>query len=90
MLKFKLRKLSEEALLNLRRAREGAVLSTLAKSNQLVSRSHVTIIENVETNETTKYNYIRVAARQLNASHATLLNYINKDKLFKGKYLIKY
>ena len=36
-----------------------------------------------------KYSSIRTAARQLKVNHATLLNYINKDKLFKGKYMIK-
>lgn len=78
LLKFKSRKLREEALLNLRRGRKGAVLSSLEKSNQLVSRYHVTIIENLKTNETKKYNSICVAARQLNDSYATLLNYIKK------------
>ena len=36
-----------------------------------------------------KYSSIRSAARELIRNHATLLYYINKDKLSKGKYMIK-
>lgn len=89
LLKFKSRKLSDKALYNLRKARVGAVLSPLAKTNQLLSISHVITLKNIETNNTRKYSSIRTAARELKVNHATLLNYINKDKLFKGKYVIK-
>ena len=85
---FKARKLSAKALYNLRKARVGAVLS-LAKTNQLLSISHIVTLKNIETNDTKKYSSIRTAARELKINHATLLNYINKDKLFKGKYIIK-
>lgn len=64
-----------------------AVLSPLAKANQLLSKSH--IIKDVETNTTKQYSSIRSAARELEVNHATLLNYLDKDKLFKGKYIIK-
>jgi hypothetical protein len=87
-LKFKSRKLSDEALSNLRKAKVGAVLSPLAKTNQLLSTSHVITLKNVETNDTKEYSSIRTAARELKVNHATLLNYINIDKLFKGKYMI--
>ena len=72
---------------NLRKARVGAVLSPLAKTNQLLSTSHMVSLKNIETNDTKKYSSIRT--RELKRNHATLLNYINKDKLFKGKYMIK-
>ncbi len=89
LFKFKSRKLSDKALYNLRKARVGAVLSPLAKTNQLLSTSHIVTLKNIETNDTKKYSSIRTAARELKVNHATLLNYINKDKLFKGKYMIK-
>lgn len=36
-----------------------------------------------------EYSSIRGAARELKVCHPTLLNYIDKDKLFKGKCVIK-
>jgi len=66
-----------------------AVLSPLAKANQLLSKSHIIIIKDVETNTTKQYSSIRSAARELEVNHATLLNYLDKDKLFKGKYILK-
>lgn len=74
---------------NLIKAKVGAVLSPLAKTNQLLSRSHIITLKIVETNDTKEYSSIRTAAREFKVNHATLLNYINKDKLFKGKYMIK-
>ena len=74
---------------NLRKAIVGAVLYPSAKSNQLLSTSHIVTLKNIETNDTKSYNSIRTAAKELKVNHATLLNYINKDKLFKGKYMIK-
>ena len=81
--------MSDKALYNLRKARVGAVLSPLAKTNQLQSTPHVVTLKNIETNDTKKYSSIRTAAGELKVNHATLLNYINKVKLFKGKYMIK-
>lgn len=63
-------------------------MSPLAKTNQLLSTSHVITLKNVETNDTKEYSSIRTAARKLKVIHATL-NYINIDKLFKGNYMIK-
>jgi len=83
--KFKHRKLSSEALFNLRKAKVGAVLSPLAKANQLISTSHIITIYDVESKVTKEYRSIRAASRELDVNHATLLNYIDKDKLFKGK-----
>ena len=87
--KYKLRVLSEEALANLRKAKLGAVLSPLARANQLLASSHVITIENVESKDRIEYSSIRAAARKLRVNHATLLNYVDKDKLFKAKYIIK-
>ena len=81
--------MSEKALSNLRKAKAGAVLSPLAKANQLLSVSHIINIENVESKDIKLYSSIRTAARELEVNHVTLLNYINKEKLFKGKYMIK-
>ena len=88
LLKFKPRKLSDQARSNLIKAKVGAVLSPLAKTNQLLSTSYTITLKNVETNYTREYSSIRAAAREFKVSHATLLNYIKKDKLFKGKYMI--
>ena len=74
---------------NLRKARVDAVLFTLAKTNQLLSTSHIVTFKNIETNDTKNYSFIRNFAKELKVNHATLLNYTNKDKLFKGKYMIK-
>ena len=48
---FKSRKLSDKALYNLIKARVGAVLSPLAKTNQLLSTSHIVTLKNIETND---------------------------------------
>lgn len=74
---------------NLKKAKRGAVLSPLARTNQLLSSSHIINLKNVETNDTIEYSSIRSAARELKVNHATLLNYINKDKLFKNIYKIE-
>ena len=88
-MKFKSRKLSDQALSNLRKSKLGAVLSPLAKTNQLLSASHVISLRNVETNDTKKYSSIRSAPREFTVNHATLLYYTNKGKLYKGKYINK-
>jgi hypothetical protein len=55
----------------------------------LLSTSHVITIKDTENNSIKEYNSIRAAARQMKVNHATLLNYIDKDKLFRDKYIIK-
>ena len=75
--KFKSRMLSDKALCNLRKAIVGAVFSILAKTNQLLSTSHIVTFKNIETNETKNYSFIRTAAKELKVNHATLLNYTN-------------
>jgi hypothetical protein len=76
-------------LANLKKAKAGiAPTSTLRKVNQLLATGHITIIVNVKNNSTKTYDSIRAAARDMDTNHVTLLNYINKDKLLKGIYLI--
>jgi len=75
LLKFKTRKLSTEALNNLR----------LAKS---LKSGHPIIIINKENNCKKKYISIHAAARNLDIDYSTLYYYVNKNKLFRGIYLI--
>lgn len=88
ILKFKTRKLSPEALANLKKVKLNATLSPLAKTNQLLSTGHQILVMNKLDGDTKEYNSIRAAARDIHVSHSTLLNYINKDKLLKGIYSI--
>jgi group I intron endonuclease len=87
--KFKYRKLSAEALSNLKKTIIGATLSPLAKANQLLATSHIITFRDIETNSTEEYCSIRSAARELQVSHSTLLNYVDKNKLYKHKYRIE-
>ncbi len=50
--KFKYRILSGEDLSNLKKAKVGATLSPLAKTNQLLRTSHIIIIRDIERNIT--------------------------------------
>lgn len=67
--KFKYRKLSAEALSNLKKAKIGATLSPVA--NQLLATSHIITVRDIETNITKEYCSIRSAARELQVSHST-------------------
>jgi group I intron endonuclease len=90
LLKYKNRKLSPEALINLRKSKAGkkSTFSPLRKFNHLLATGHVTTVINKETNSVKLYESIRAAARDLGTSHNSLLNYINTYKLYKGIYLI--
>jgi group I intron endonuclease len=55
--KFKLRKLSAEALYNLKKSKIGATLSPLDKANQLLATSHTITIRYIETNITKKIEF---------------------------------
>lgn len=88
ILKFKNRKLSSEALDKLKKAKAGIAPSDLAKINQLLTTGHTLIIINKKNSSVKKYNSIRAAARDIGVSHGTILNYVNKNKLLKGIYLI--
>lgn len=72
-----------------KKAKVGATLCPLAKANRLLKISHVITIKDIDTDKTKEYNYIRAAARELHVSHSTLLNYMDKDKLFKARFIIK-
>jgi len=74
LLKFKSRKLSPEALTNLKRSK--------AKG------AHITTIVNSEDNSIIKYNSIRAAAKSIGVCSATILKYSNNSKLLKGIYFI--
>lgn len=53
------------------------------------STGHVTIVINKVNNNIKIYNSLRLAAKNINVSHTTLMRYINKDKLLKDVYFIK-
>lgn len=88
LLNFRTRKFSIEALANLKKSKLGATFSPLGKINQLLSTNHdVTVINKIE-GVIKEYDSIRAAASVLKIHHATLLNYIDKNKLLKGIYVI--
>ena len=87
LLKFKNRKLSPEAYINLKKSKAGLAPSKLAKINQLLATGHPVIIIK-ENNFIKEYNSVRAAARDLGVNHATILKYINSNKLLKGIYKI--
>jgi hypothetical protein len=62
--------------------------STLRNMNHLLATGHVTKVLNKKTSCVKLYGSIRAAARDLNTSHNSLLNYINTDKLYNGIYII--
>jgi len=88
LLKLKSRKLSQEALANLKKAKAGVVPSALTKINQLLATGHTITVVNKQNNYIKEYSSIRGAARSLGVNHATILNYVNNNKLLKGIYLI--
>lgn len=89
LLKFKKRKLSPEALMNLKLAKKGKVsTSPLRKINHLLATGHVTTVVNKKDNSIKVYNSIRAVSRDIGISHSTILNYINTNKWLKDTYLI--
>ena len=88
LLKFKYRKLSPEALTKLKNSKVGVAPFNLTKINQLLSTGHPVKTINKENNSIKEYNSVRAAARDLCVSHATILNYIDSNKLLKGIYKI--
>ena len=67
----------------------GDTLSPLAKANQLLATSHIIMVRDIEKNITKEYCSIRSAARELEISNSTLLNCVDKNKLYKDKYRIE-
>lgn len=89
LLKFKNRKLSPEALANLKKSKEGVIpTSALRKTNHLLATGHITRVVNKQNNSVKIYDSIRAAARDLGVKHSTLLYYIDTSKLYKGIYII--
>jgi group I intron endonuclease len=81
LLKFKKRKLSSKALINLKLAKKGIVSSSpLRKINHLSATGHITTVANKKDNSVKVYDSIRAASRDIGVSHATILNYINTNK----------
>ncbi len=56
------------------------------RANQLLATSYI-IIRDIETNITKEYNSIPSPARELQISHSSLLNYIDKNKLYEDRYI---
>jgi hypothetical protein len=83
LLKFKERKLSPEALINLKLAKKDIV-----PSSPLLATGHITSVVNRKNNSVKVYNFIRAASRDIGINHATILNYINTNKWLKDIYLI--
>jgi group I intron endonuclease len=88
LLKFKDRKHSPEALINLRKAMAGKIPSPLTKINQLLATGHVTIIINKKNNNIKKYPSIKSAARDINAAHSSLIYCMNNNVLLQNTFLI--
>lgn len=89
ILKFKERRLSSEALINLKLAKKGmASSSPLRKINHLLATGHITTVVNKKDNSVKVYNSIRAASRDIGINHATIINYINTNKWLKDTYLI--
>jgi group I intron endonuclease len=88
LLKFKDRKHSPEALVNLQKAMKGKIPSSSTKINQLLATGHVTIIINKKNNTIKIYPSIKSAARGINAAHSSLIYCMNNNILFKNTYLI--
>jgi len=89
LLKYKKRRLSPEALINLKLAKIGiAPSSPLRRINHLLATGHITTVVNKEDNSVKIYNSIRAVSRDIGINHVTILNYINTNKWLKGIYLI--
>lgn len=81
LLNFKERRLSPEALINLKLAKKGiAPTSPLRRINHLLATDHITTVVNKKDNSVKVYNSIRAASRDIGINHATILNYINTNK----------
>lgn len=90
LLKYKDRKLSPEAIINLKKAKAGIAPppSPLRRINHLLATGHKTSVLNKINNSIKIYDSIRAAGRDIGVSHNLLLNYINTGKWLKGIYLI--
>jgi group I intron endonuclease len=89
LLKLKNRKLSPEALANLRKAKANSPeWSTIRKRNHSLAVGHTTIVINTKDNSVKIYDSVRKVARSFNVSHPTIINYIKNKKLLKGIFFL--
>jgi len=89
LLKFKERRLSPEALINLKLAKKGkAPTSPLRIINHLLATGHITTVVNKKDNSIKVYNSIRAVSRDIGINPGTIANYINTNKWLKDIYLI--
>jgi group I intron endonuclease len=89
LLKFKERRLSPEALINLKLAKAGKTpTSPLRRINHLLATGHVTTVVNKENNSIKIYDSIRAVSRDIGINHVTISNYINTNKWLRNTYLI--
>jgi hypothetical protein len=79
---LKQRRLSPEALANLKLAKAGKApaFSPLRRINHLLATGHITTVVNKKDNSVKIYDSIRAASRDIGINHATILNYINTNK----------
>jgi group I intron endonuclease len=89
LLKFKTRKLSPEALINLKAAKAGKTpTSPLRIAILLLATGHKTILVNKKTNSIKQYPSIRSAAKDINAAHGSLMYCMENNLLFRDTYVI--
>lgn len=88
LLKYKNRKFSSEAIINMRKAKLGKTPSPLARANHLLATGHITIVINKKNNNIKQYPSIRSAAKDLNAVHGSLKYCMENNKLFRDTFLI--
>lgn len=90
LLKFKERKLSSEALINLKLAKRNKPFhfSPLWKNNHLLATAHTTTVINKADNTIKTYESIKAFSRSVGINHVTIKNYANTNKLLRNIYLI--
>lgn len=88
LLKLINRKFTEEALINIRKARARITLERFL-NNHVISRViHAVTILNNSNNIIHKYKFIHNTARSLSVNHAILMDCIKKNRLLKYLYKI--
>lgn len=89
LLKFKSRVVSEEARLNMSKAKKGVPqISPSRLKNQLLATGSQIVVINTKNGSVMYHPSIRCAARSLNCNHTSLLYSINNNVLFKKEYII--
>jgi group I intron endonuclease len=89
LLKFKNRKLSPEALANLKLAKKGIVSkSSLRRINHLSATGHITTVTNIVNNTIKIYDSINAASKDIGINRSTVRYYIKNNKILKNTYLI--